>query len=276
MWTEERLVMLGTGHATVTRCYNACFLLSAPGCNLLVDTGGGNGILRQLEDAQIAIPGIDAIFITHAHTDHVLGAVWVLRMIGELVANGAYNRRCSLFGNIQTLDLIYSILYKSLSIAMCRDIMTVVDFIETEDGKTYQLTDTLTIRTFDLHTACPQIGFRTTLPSGISLACCGDAPLSHISPDDIRNTDWIIAEAFCLESDREKFSPEKISHGTVKETARAAQMLNVSNLVLYHTEDVNLQTRKTRYTEEASQVFQGNTYVPDDLDTIYLTKLPNI
>lgn len=54
MWTEERLVMLGTGHATVTRCYNACFLLSVPGCNLLVDAGGGNGILRQLEDGAAA------------------------------------------------------------------------------------------------------------------------------------------------------------------------------------------------------------------------------
>lgn len=276
MRTEERLVMLGTGHATVTKCYNACFILSVPGCNLLVDTGGGNGILRQLEDADVAVSDIDAIFITHAHTDHILGAVWILRMIGELAENGSYNKRCYIFGNIQSLDLLYSILYKSLSMTMCRDIMSVVDFIETEGGKTYQIDNTLTVRTFDLHTACSQIGFLTTLPSGISLACCGDAPLSRVAPGDIRNTDWLIAEAFCLECDRKKFNPERISHGTVTDTARSALMLNVSNLVLYHTEDTNLQTRKTRYSEEAARVFQGNIFVPEDLETIHLTKIPNI
>lgn len=46
-----RLMMLGTGHALATKCYNACFALQddamgkAPGRTFLVDAGGGNGIL---------------------------------------------------------------------------------------------------------------------------------------------------------------------------------------------------------------------------------------
>lgn len=43
------LVMLGTGNAAVTRCYNTCFALRCQDKTLLVDAGGGNGILVQLE-----------------------------------------------------------------------------------------------------------------------------------------------------------------------------------------------------------------------------------
>lgn len=69
--------MLGTGNAAVTQCYNTCFALRHPNKTLLVDAGGGNGILIQLEKAGIPLTDIHAMFITHAHTDHILGAVWV-------------------------------------------------------------------------------------------------------------------------------------------------------------------------------------------------------
>ena len=42
------LTMLGTGSALVTECYNTCFVLQTDTTALLVDAGGGNGILRQL------------------------------------------------------------------------------------------------------------------------------------------------------------------------------------------------------------------------------------
>lgn len=38
--------MLGTGHATVKKCYNTCFTISENDKHFLVDTGGGNGILK--------------------------------------------------------------------------------------------------------------------------------------------------------------------------------------------------------------------------------------
>ena len=44
---ETELIMLGTGNATVTKCYNTCFILKTKETVLLVDAGGGNGILNQ-------------------------------------------------------------------------------------------------------------------------------------------------------------------------------------------------------------------------------------
>ena len=48
-----KLIMLGTGNALVTECYNTCFVLEENREYFLVDGGGGNGILRQLKDAGI-------------------------------------------------------------------------------------------------------------------------------------------------------------------------------------------------------------------------------
>jgi ribonuclease Z len=47
-------------------------------------------------------------------------------------------------------------------------------------------------------------------------------------------------------------------------------MLNVKNLILYHTEDKTIAGRKELYTQEGKEYFGGNLFVPDDLDVIEL------
>lgn len=41
----EKIIILGTGNAAVTKCYNTCFAIQNEDEYFLVDTGGGNGIL---------------------------------------------------------------------------------------------------------------------------------------------------------------------------------------------------------------------------------------
>ena len=66
---EETLILLGTGNATVTKCFNTCFAIKTGEEYLLVDTGGGNGIMAQLEKAKIPMEAIHEIFMSHEHTD---------------------------------------------------------------------------------------------------------------------------------------------------------------------------------------------------------------
>ena len=47
--TTTQITMLGTGNATVSQIYNTCFLLKTSSTLMLVDAGGGNGILSQLK-----------------------------------------------------------------------------------------------------------------------------------------------------------------------------------------------------------------------------------
>ena len=115
-----------------------------------------------------------------------------------------------------------------------------------------------------------QLGFVATLQSGITLVCLGDIPCPEYLFLRHMDIDWLLCEAFCLDRDKEKFHPNEIGHGTVLDAARTALRLNVKNLVLYHTEDTILYKRKKEYAEEASRVFPGNIYVPDDLEKITL------
>lgn len=71
-----KLTMLGTGNALVTQCYNTCFVLEddANHC-ILVDGGGGNGVLRQLRAAGYDWMAMRDIIVTHRHIDHLLGIV---------------------------------------------------------------------------------------------------------------------------------------------------------------------------------------------------------
>lgn len=85
-----KLTMLGTGHAAVTKCYNTCFALTEGNRHFLVDAGGGNGILERLKAAEIPVTDIHDIFVTHEHVDHLLGVVWMIRMIGTAIEQGKY------------------------------------------------------------------------------------------------------------------------------------------------------------------------------------------
>lgn len=105
----EKLIMLGTGNATVTRCYNTCFALQRGTECFLVDTGGGNGILTQLEKAEIPLKGIHEIFISHKHTDHLLGIVWLIRMIATQMKKDKYEGNLSIYCHKELVDIIMTI-----------------------------------------------------------------------------------------------------------------------------------------------------------------------
>ena len=78
-----KLTILGTGNASVSECYNTCFAVSEGDRHFLVDAGGGNRILKALNDTGIPLCGIHDIFATHEHVDHVLGIIWLIRVIGQ-------------------------------------------------------------------------------------------------------------------------------------------------------------------------------------------------
>ncbi|MGN0301288.1 MAG: MBL fold metallo-hydrolase [Anaerotardibacter sp.] len=102
------------------------------------------------------------------------------------------------------------------------------------------------------------------------LACCGDEPYRpHLEPY-IRNCTWLLHEAFCLYAEAEKYRPYEISHSTAKDAAEVAEMLGISNLVLYHTEEDTYPHRKELYTAEAKRHFSGTVYVPEDLESFEL------
>ena len=105
---------------------------------------------------------------------------------------------------------------------------------------------------------------------GKKLTCCGDEPYNPCEEKYARKSEWLLHEAFCLFSEADIFSPYEKHHSTVKDACTLAKELEVKNLLLYHTEDKNIKNRKALYTAEGRQHFDGNIYVPNDLEKFVL------
>ena len=259
-----KLTMLGTGHATVTKGYNTCFVLSEQDRHFLVDAGGGNQILRILEEEAIPLSGICDIFVSHAHTDHVLGVVWMIRMAGQRINQGKYEGRLRVFCHQELSEEIQTICRITLPGKITRLFGERIVFAVVQDGQMQEIIGH-NVRFFDIGSAkMKQFGFAIRLDGGRQLAFAGDEPLSERASRELVNYDWLMHEAFCLYEERDIFHPYEKYHSTVKDACESAERLGIKNLILYHTEDTHLQERKQRYTLEGKKYFSGNLFVPDD------------
>lgn len=267
---NTELIILGTGNATVTHCYNTCFALKRNNDYLLVDAGGGNGILSQLEKADIPNSNIHDIFVTHTHTDHMLGVIWMIRMIAQQMNKKEYEGTLRIYGHDRVIEVLNTICRLTLPNKILARIGRDIEFRELHHTDTFTALG-MDFQCFDIgSTKEKQYGFRTILPNGKSLVCLGDEPYNEINRSFVEGADWMLCEAFCLYEDRERFRPYEKHHSTALDAGRLAQQLNIKNLLLYHTEDKTLATRKTKYTAEAKQYFSGTVFVPDDLERIIL------
>lgn len=266
----ETLIMLGTGNATVTKCYNTCFAIWDESEYFLVDTGGGNGILTQLEKASIPLDKIHEIFVSHEHTDHLLGLIWLIRMIATKMKQGLYEGNLNIYCHARLVDTIMTIASLTVQDKFFKLIGDRIIFHPVIDGEKRRILD-YDMTFFDIQsTKAKQFGFTTILKNGKTITFLGDEPYSEYEYSYAFEADWLLHEAFCLYSQRERFKPYEKHHTTVKDACELATTLQVKNLILYHTEDKNILERKTLYLNEGSQYYKGNLIIPDDLERIVL------
>ncbi len=266
----EKLMVLGTGNAAVTRCYNTCFALKHKKEYLLVDAGGGNGILSALESAEIPLKKIHHFFVTHAHSDHLLGVPWILRMIGTRMRQDKYEGLLHIYCHRELAEAIRLISGLVLQDRICRLFDQRILFHVLEDGGEETILNSR-FTFYDIRSSkAKQFGFLCETENGLRLAFPGDEPCpEHLYPA-FRNADWLFHEAFCLYEERERFRPYEKHHSTVRDACLLAEKLSVKNLVLWHTEDKNLVHRKEWYQKEGRSWFSGNLYVPEDGEKIPL------
>ena len=253
--------------------YNTCFVLQTPSTLMLVDAGGGNGILSQLKKVNVQISDIHHLFVTHAHTDQVLGVIWVIRMVAQCKG---YEGLLHVYGNDKVMKVIKTIIDMILAKKQLAKVAERVVFHQLEDGDCFEVGD-MKLECFDIQsTKEKQFGFRAELPSSdesgkpLVLACLGDEPYNEQNRRYIVGADWMMCEAFCLYADRDTFKPYEKCHSTALDAGKLAEELGVKNLILYHTEEKTLANRKENYTREAAENFKGRIFVPDDLEVIEL------
>lgn len=265
-----KITMLGTGNATVTECYNTCFVLHDGAKLFLVDGGGGNTLLRRLKLAGIDWKNVRDIFVTHKHIDHLLGIIWMVRMICQNMSRGNYEGEARVYGHDEVISILCDMAKTLLGAKEAACIGEGLKLITADDGEEREIIGRK-VSFFDIRsTKAKQFGFSMELDGGGKLTCCGDEPYNECERKYAEGSRWLLHEAFCLHSQAEIFRPYEKHHSTVKDACELAERLNVENLILYHTEDKNIKNRRELYAEEGKRYYRGRLYVPDDMEVIEL------
>ena len=221
----EQLYVFGTGNAAVIHYYNTCFAIRNEDRFFMVDAGGGNGILQILDKMNVQYSQIHDLFVTHEHTDHLLGVVWMVRFIATRMLNGTYDGDLNIYCHDQLTSTIDTFCRLTLQGKFYRLIGDRIHLIPVHDGETLSIMD-YEVTFFDIHsTKARQFGFTTTLKNGKKLTCVGDEPYNPICAPYVEGSDWLLHEAFCLYGERERFKPYEKHHSTVMDAARLAEEL---------------------------------------------------
>ena len=227
-------------------------------------------VAQQLEKAGIAVTDIHDIFVTHAHTDHVLGVIWMIRTVAQQMQQGKYEGELRVWGHDKALQVIDWICRMTLPAKIVARLGVGIHLCEVKDGEEFEACG-LKLKAFDIFsTKERQFGFRAYLPDGQRLVCLGDEPYNERNRSEVEGADWLLCEAFCLYADRDRFKPYEKHHSTVKDACELAESLGIPNLVLWHTEDSNVAGRERLYKSEGKRYYSGNIYVPDDESLIAL------
>ncbi|MCR4891626.1 MAG: MBL fold metallo-hydrolase [Lachnospiraceae bacterium] len=265
-----KISILGTGNAHATECYNTCFLIDDRGRIFMVDGGGGNTVLHQIKHAGYNWMDIHHIFVTHKHVDHILGIIWMVRMISQFMVHGKYEGHAYIYSHREILDIIRDMAKRLLQKNESDFLDDRIHLVEVDDGESLEIIGH-NVTFFDIQsTKAKQYGFRMELSAGRMLTCSGDEPLRTCVEEYGQGSEWLLHEAFCLDSEADIFEPYEKHHCTVKDACELAERLGVKNLLLYHTEDKNIANRSELYRAEGEKYFHGNLWIPEDLDVIEL------
>lgn len=266
----DKLIFLGTGHALAYHCYTTCLALTDGAHTFVTDGGGGNGVFMQMERANMRPDEVTDLFISHAHTDHLIGAIWLVRVIGHQFDRSGRTTPLHVYGHASVLETFRTICNLLVGGQVLSHFDKDIIFHAVESGDTHTIGQ-WQVTFFDTGAAkTTQYGWRATLENGKTLVFLGDEPLTDVGLPYAKDADYLVHEAMCLEADADKYHPHRIHHSSVVDAANNATRAGAKHLILFHAEDKDLDTRKARYTAEAAAHFDGPVDAPDDLDVFIL------
>jgi len=263
----SKIVMLGVGHGGTLDLYNTCFLVQNDMGNLLVDTGGSIEIIKRLQQANVELKDLKHIFISHSHTDHILGLFWLFKKMGRAIKHGEISDGINIYCNDVVYEAIKEVSKYILPKKLVETIYNIIDFKILQDGDSYNIND-VEYSFFDIKAkGTKQFGFECNM-NNKRVVFLGDETIDVDMYNKVKGVDYVMHEAFCLDSEESKFHAYEKNHSTVKSVCKVMNELKVKNLILYHTEESHGNERKELYKKEGKESFNGNVIVPDELEVI--------
>ena len=266
-----KINILGTGYGMASNCYNTCFTIEKNQKHFLIDSGGGNTLLNNLNKMKIPAENINAVFISHTHIDHILGVLWLIRYILPKYYKKHIVEPITLYGNKKVISCL-RILIENL---MPPDFLDLIDnkiILKTVNNNDKYMILGNEVVFFDTYAKKDlQYGFSMKFDEDKKFTFIGDEYCKNHTKKYINNSTWLFADAYMCGEEAEKYNPmRRHCHSSVKYISTIANELNVKNLILSHTVDNNLKVRKSTFSEDSKKYFFGNIFIPDDLETILM------
>ena len=261
-----KLYVLGTGHASVLDCYNTCFILENKDERVLIDAGGGNQILTQLKKMNIDVNRLESAFITHNHTDHLLGMIWIIRTVIQGCIKGLRNSTFTLYGSKECLEAVKTVCIITIGEKYWNSVINKKLFLkEVKDGQEEKIIG-MDFKFFD--TKSSEMSQMAFYIKDKKFVFTGDIPLDESHYQKFKNQKCVCLEAFCLEKYREKNGFPLKKHNTLEQACDIANILNPEKLILWHKD--YYKGVNEEYLQVANKIYDKEIFVPKDLDVIEL------
>lgn len=121
----NKLFMIGTGHGGVEDLYNTCFVIQNDLGDFLVDTGGSIEIIKRLKHFNIDFKKLKHIFISHCHTDHLFGLIWMLKKLSIAALHHEIDGKINIYCHDEVELAIRTILKQVLPEKLVTSVMNI-------------------------------------------------------------------------------------------------------------------------------------------------------
>ena len=274
-----KVTLLGTGSPLPSAtCAGPSSLVQAGGMNLLVDTG--RGVIMRLIGAMVPPPMVNAVLLTHLHSDHItdLNDVITTRWISSPAATPL-----PIYGPVGTkkmVDGLVSMLSQDEGYRLeHHDDLRAnggmkVEVHELNAGETFTIGDvTISVHATDHRPVAPTIGFRFEHEGKVA-ALAGDTIPCQGLYDMCNNADIYVqtvlredlVRAFApLVPTGDRFLDILDYHSTVQQAGQTAAKCNVKTLLLTHFVPAIQPGQEDEWRAMAAEHFSGEIVIGPDL-----------
>jgi ribonuclease Z len=267
-----RIVFIGTGAAAnAERCHACVAVQTGPEHTLLIDTGSGVEVVRNLKKAGISLASIEDVFLSHRHSDHIGGLELLMLHCGlHALETGKHANELDVYGHSLVLDVARQMLNSMGSVApkLFGQMGERLDWVALTPGKSVNVHSGVTLTPIVVDHAPPDgtcWGCVVEVHRGERLHrifYSGDTRPTPTLKDAARGADIILHE--CGGLDAKADHVHHVGHSTAGDAARLAAECGAAQLVLYHIPN---QDTADAMRAEAERFFKGRVTVADDLDT---------
>jgi ribonuclease Z len=274
--TFPRIVFIGTGAAAnADRCHACVAIQTGPDHTLLIDTGSGIEVVRNLKKAGIPLDSIEDIFLSHRHSDHIGGLELLMLHCGlHSLSTGMHANELDIYGHSMVLDVARQMINSMGSVApkLFGQMGERLDWQAMTPGTAGKVHSGVTLTPFVVDHA---------LPDGSCWGCVveverdartykiiytGDTRPTAALSANVVGSDIVLHECGGLDADAERV--HHVGHSTAGDAGRLATAAGAGQLVLYH---IPSHDGVDGMKAEAERFFKGHVTVADDLESFDLS-----